>query len=222
MSIPYINVASEYLYDYQRQKIESVFRVKIYNWYGARELGHIATECNDHGGLHINTYGILLEVVKDGRHVFDQVGEFVFTDLHNRAMPLIRYRIGDVGIVASRPCSCGCELPLVKEVAGRYVDTFKKKDGAFVPGVAFTNRIIKSDREIKKLQIVQKDYNFFQLNVVKGPLYSDAALEDLKIKICEFMHEKLDFDVRLVEDILPERSGKITFCKSEVTNNRQP
>lgn len=216
LPIKHINVVAEYLYEYQRNKIESVFATKIYNWYGARELGHVATECNIHNGMHINPFGLYLEVIKDGRQVQEEMGELVVTDLLNKAMPLIRYKIGDLGSISYRSCPCGCAFPLIKEVGGRFVDTFKKRDGSFIPGVSLTNRIIKEYNGIEKLQIVQKDFESFQLNIVKGPQYQIDDLENLKERICIFMHERLEFEVCFLDDILPEKSGKVTFCKSLV------
>lgn len=217
LPIKNINVAAEYLYDYQRQKIESIFGTKIFNWYGARELGHIATECWVHNGMHINTFGVYVEVLKDGKHVQGEMGEIVITDLLNKAMPLIRYKIGDVGSISHRNCPCGSNLPFIEEVGGRYVDTFKKRDGTFIPTVAFTGRVIKEHLGIEKLQIIQKDFEHLQLNIVKGEQYSDRALVNLEEELCQFMRERLSFDVRFVDKILPEKSGKILFCKSEVT-----
>lgn len=217
LPIKSINVAAEYLYGYQREKIESVFQTRIFNWYGARELGHIATECEMHRGMHINTFGVYVEILKDGRQVEDEMGEIVITDLLNKAMPLIRYKIGDVGSISQRNCPCGSSLPFIEEVGGRYVDTFKKRDGTFIPTVAFTGRVIKEHLGIEKLQIIQKDFEHLQLNIMKGEQYSDRALANLEEELCQFMRERLSFDVRFVDEILPEKSGKMLFCKSEVT-----
>jgi len=216
LKIRNINVAAEYLYPYQREKIESVFGVKIFNWYGARELGHIATECKYHNGMHINCHGVYIEVIKNGKQVVDEMGEFVVTDLLNTAMPLIRYKIGDIGKISNRICPCGSGLPLIEEVGGRYADTFKKRDGSYIPGVALTNRVIKDHHGIEKLQIIQRDYELYKLNIVKGSDYSEDAVERLKNNICDFIHERIEFEVNFVDDILPEKSGKILFCKSEI------
>lgn len=216
LNIRNINVAAEYLYPHQREKIESVFGVKIFNWYGARELGHIATECKYHNGMHINCHGVYIEVIKNGKQVVDEMGEFVITDLLNTAMPLIRYKINDIGKISNRICPCGSGLPLIEEVGGRYADTFKKRDGSYIPGVALTNRVIKEHHGIEKLQIVQRDYELYQLNIVKGSDYSEDEVERLKHNISNFIHDRIEFEVNIVNDILPEKSGKILFCKSEI------
>ena len=195
LPIKRINVVAESLYDFQREKIESVFSTKIYNWYGARELGHIATECHLHQGLHINTSSLYVEVVRDGAHIYDQPGQLVMTDLLNRAMPLIRYNICDIGSLYSRPCPCGSSLPLMGQLEGRYVDTFKKRDGSCIPGVSLTNRILKDHLAISGLQIIQKEFDRFQLSIVKGSAYQSRDLDSLKEQLCQFMHDPLSFDV---------------------------
>lgn len=216
-----INVTAEYLCEYQREKIETVFATKVFNWYGARELGHIATECTEHNGMHLNVYGHYAEVIRDETQSSHQEGQLIFTDLRNRAMPLIRYKIGDLGSTSFRECPCEARLPIIEHVAGRYVATFKKRDGTFIPGVAFTNRIIKEHQGIEQLQIVQKDYSYYQLNIVKGPEYKEQDLIRLKRRICDFVHEPLGFEVNFVDGIAAEKSGKVLFCKSEVTANER-
>lgn len=218
LSIPYINVAAEYLYDFQREKIESIFGTKIFNWYGARELGHLATECKEHCGLHINSYGVDIEALRNGEAVYDEVGELVITDLWNYALPLIRYRIGDLGIISRKRCPCGSGLPLLSEVGGRLTDTFKKRDGTIIPGIALTNRVIKEHLGIQKLQIIQKDYDLFELKVVKGEKFRQEDIESLEESICRFMQAKLSFQIALVDDIAPEKSGKVRFCKCEMNH----
>jgi len=217
LSIKNINVAAEHLYEHQRQKIEAVFGTKIFNWYGAREIGHIATECSEHNGMHINSFGVYIEILKNDKHVYDETGEIIITDLLNKAMPLIRYKIGDIGSLANRNCPCGSNLPLIDEITGRHADAFKKRDNTFVSGVALTGRIIKEHNGIKKLQIIQKNYEDFQLNIVKGEDYSEEKLYKLEEQICQFMKEPLNFDIHFVDDIPPEKSGKVLFCKSEIT-----
>lgn len=217
LNIKNINTSAEFLYEYQREKIEKVFNTKIFNWYGARELGHIATECCEHSGMHINVSGLFIEIIKNGNSVVDEEGEIVVTDLLNKAMPLIRYRIGDVGKISTRVCKCGSALPILESVSGRLVDTFKKRDGSFIPGVAFPNRILKECKGIQELQIIQKDYQDFHLNIVKGALYSDKDLDEVKHTISLFMHDNINYEVNFVSKIQLEPSGKVRFCKSETS-----
>jgi phenylacetate-CoA ligase len=167
--------------------------------------------------MHINSFGVYIEILKNNKQVYDETGEIIITDLLNKAMPLIRYKIGDIGSLTDRSCPCGSNLLLIEEVAGRHADAFKKRDGTFISGVAFTGRVIKEHNGIKKLQIIQKDFEDFHLNIVKGEDYSEDKLKKLEEQICQFMKERLSFDIHFVDDIPPEKSGKVLFCKSEIT-----
>ena len=73
------------------------------------------------------------------------MGRILLTDLWNYAMPMIRYELGDVGTMTFEPCKCGSELPRITALEGRTTDVFINSAGQRIPGVAFTNRIVKDD-----------------------------------------------------------------------------
>ena len=108
------------LHDWERLAIEDVFQCPVTNRYGCEEVGLIACECEEHHGLHVNADAVYVEVLRpDGTPARPaETGMVVVTDLHNRAMPLIRYQIGDMAAWASRPCPCGRGLPLLEQVEG--------------------------------------------------------------------------------------------------------
>jgi phenylacetate-CoA ligase len=216
LDVPYVNTTAEPLYAYQRATIERVLGRKVFNWYGARELGHAANECAVHEGMHVNCYGLYLETVVGGRPALEVEGEIVATDLLNEAMPLIRYRIGDIGVLSTRTCSCGSGLPLLESVSGRTVDVFYRRDGTMIPGISFADRIITSCEGVEQLQIVQTGYEDFVLNIVKGPAFSDADVAELTQKIETYMRAPVRVVVNLITELPKERSGKVRWCKSEM------
>jgi phenylacetate-CoA ligase len=89
--------AAMVLHDWERHQIEEVFQCPVTNRYGCEEVSLIACECERHEGLHINADGIYLEVLRtDGTPAeAGEPGMIVVTDLANRAMPIIRYEVGD-------------------------------------------------------------------------------------------------------------------------------
>lgn len=91
--------------------------------YGMTETGFgVAVECRAHGGLHILHANVLLEVVEpqSGETLpAGEMGEVVITTLRREAMPLIRYRTGDLGVLGTAPCSCGGCLPRLVRMGGR-------------------------------------------------------------------------------------------------------
>ena len=112
------------LHDWERRTIEEVFQCPVTNRYGCEEVSLIACECQRHDGLHVNADGIYLEVLRpDGTPCPPgEPGMIVVTDLVNRAMPIIRYQVGDMGVLSDRQCPCGRGLPLLEKIEGRMAD----------------------------------------------------------------------------------------------------
>ena len=101
----------EPLTPYKKKMIEEAFNAPVYVFYGSQDLGSMAQDCSQHEGLHLFAERYILEVTKEGR--------FLWTDLLNYAMPLIRYENGDSGKILKTKCSCGRVLPLLDETLGR-------------------------------------------------------------------------------------------------------
>lgn len=87
------------------------YGIEVFNFYGMTEFaGHIASECEYHQGLHINEDYFYVEIIdpKTGKTISDgEYGEVVVTNLKREAMPLIRYRTGDIAKIIPEKCSCG-------------------------------------------------------------------------------------------------------------------
>ena len=103
--------------------IERAWGCRVFDHYGTTETGlGGGVECDAHVGLHLREADLLFEVVgqRTGTPLPPgQEGEVVFTTLTREAMPLIRYRTGDVGHFAAGPCPCGSSLRLLAGVRGR-------------------------------------------------------------------------------------------------------
>lgn len=213
LHIPTIFCAAEVLSSTDSQLIESVFSVKPVNWYGAREAGRIATECHIHKGMHINAYGTYLEIENTSE---DDTGAIIITDLWNRGMPLIRYRIGDIGSLTYEPCECGCQLPRLTEVIGRTTDVFVNTKGQRI--ILRHCAVLKDCNEIQQVQFIQHHYNDIEALIVPGIYYSPNTDQWLSDKINLLMNDACNLKIQLVENIPPENSGKIRFCKSLMGN----
>src|SRR5438067_8686856 len=111
------------LHDWQRTAIEQVFDCPVTNRYGCEEVSLIASECELHQGLHINADSVHTEIqASPGLTPGVATGKLLVTDLSNRAMPLVRYQIGDVVVGSGRACRCGRGLPMIERVEGREAD----------------------------------------------------------------------------------------------------
>ena len=109
-----------------RKRIEDATGINAYDIYGTSEIsGPLFTECHVKKGIHVWADMFLIEVLdpKTDEPVADgETGELVFTTLHKFALPLIRYRIGDLTIMNREPCECGRTHPRIMRILGRTDD----------------------------------------------------------------------------------------------------
>jgi len=109
-----------------RQRIEDWLGVKGYNCYGTSELsGPLFTECSERDGVHVWGDLAYLEVLdpESGEPVAPgERGELTVTMLQKEALPIIRYRAGDITSVIEEPCPCGRTHPRLKRLEGRVDD----------------------------------------------------------------------------------------------------
>jgi len=109
-----------------RKRIEANTGINAYDIYGTSEIsGPLFTECHAKKGIHVWGDMFLTEVVDPdtGEPVAEgEQGELVFTTLHKFALPLIRYRIGDLSIMSNEVCDCGRTHPRIMRIMGRTDD----------------------------------------------------------------------------------------------------
>ena len=113
-----------------RQQCREVLGVDIEDAYSSQELGYIALQCPVSGQYHVMAESVLLEVLdaNDRPCAPGETGRLVVSSLHNQAMPLIRYELGDYATVG-QPCSCGRTLPTLERIAGRERNMLRLPDG---------------------------------------------------------------------------------------------
>lgn len=135
----------------------------------------------------------------------------MITDLLNRGMPLIRYRIEDVGVPSERSCPCGRGLPIMERVVGRVADYLKRRDGSLVAGVSLVERTLTAIQGIEQLQIVQPSREEIVLNVVRANDFTETSEQALLREFRAVFGEGIDFRPRYVQSIPQESSGKYRF-----------
>ncbi len=122
----------EQLPDDLRTLCRQVWDVALADVYSCEEAGYIALQCPqvpEH--YHVQAENLLVEVLDAaGRPCAPgDTGEVVLTTLHNFAMPLIRYAIGDYAQVGP-PCACGRGLPVLRRIHGRARNLLRLPDGS--------------------------------------------------------------------------------------------
>lgn len=212
-----IVTTSMMLLDHERAVIEKAFNCRVTNRYGCEEVGLIAVECEHHNGMHINSPHIILECLdaNDQPVAPGEPGKLVITDLNNFGMPLLRYRVEDVGVLAEQPCSCGRTTPLLKRLEGRLADFLKKADGGQVAGVSLVERTLTKIPGIEQMQLVQEKIDEIIINRVRGQEYTPKTDELLLMEFSQVFGEHTSLIIRDVTKIPQEKSGKYRFsiCK---------
>ncbi len=147
-----------------RTMLSDTFQAPIVDTYGMREVGTIAAECPT-GTYHITGERLWVEVVDaDGNPVPDgDSGELVITNLTNRAMPLLRYRTGDIGALGTTRCPCGSPHKALRLLEGRDLPGIELADGRSVAVGVFT-RVIRR-HAVERLQIVQYGADTVEIRV---------------------------------------------------------
>ncbi|MHC1592820.1 MAG: phenylacetate--CoA ligase family protein [Methermicoccaceae archaeon] len=112
--------------DETRRRIEKESGIDAYDIYGTSELsGPLFTECSYKHGIHVWGDMFYPEVIdpETGEQLGEgEKGELVITTLDKEALPLIRYRLGDITILESEKCECGRTHPRIMRILGRSDD----------------------------------------------------------------------------------------------------
>ncbi len=121
-------LSADFIPDAISKRLADLWNCEVYAHYGMTESGlGGGVECGAHTGYHLRHADLLFEIIDpaNGEVLPDgQRGEVVFTTLNRQAMPLIRYRTGDISRIIGNPCSCGSRLKRLGKIEGRYSNIF--------------------------------------------------------------------------------------------------
>lgn len=211
-----IITSTDMLLPHQRTQIERVLRAPVFNRYGCREVSVVAAECEQHR-LHLNADRLLVEIVDDAGQPTapGEMGRVVITDLFNRAMPFIRYDIGDMAIASDEVCACGRGLPVIAELVGRYADILRTPEGRFVSASALTTQLHQVPG-LRESQLVQTARDRLRVNAVRRDGYTDESEQIFRQRLHRFFGPTMQIDFRYVEQLPRTPSGKVRFSVSQI------
>lgn len=147
---------------------------EIFDAYTATDVGAMAAQCS-HGNLHVNAESVWLETVRadDTPCADGEEGRILVTTMANGAMPLLRYDIGDIGVLGGA-CGCGLSLPKLTLTVGRERQLFRFSDGAAVVPI-FRMEKFSDIFPVRQWQLAQTGPEAVELR-----FSSDVADEKLK------------------------------------------
>jgi phenylacetate-CoA ligase len=214
--------SSETLLDMQREAIEEAFQAPLFDFYGHAERAIFAIECAEHQGKHlVEPFGITEVVNAQGDPVADgEFGYLVGTSLFNTAMPMIRYRTGDISAIDRSPCRCGSVFPRIVNVSTKAEDIVVLPDGRWLSPSAITHPF-KPFPEITESQVIQETVHTVRVNLVAGSAFTQSRESQLLAALQERLGDGVAVHIARVEQIPRERSGKFRWVISRVPHTLQ-
>lgn len=211
-SVPVVVPTSEVLYRNQRDLIQKVFNCQIANEYGCGEVGPIAFECPS-GGTHLMADNLYIEVLReDGSPAQPgETGQVVVTELHSKAMPLIRYQIMDSVVLGESECACGRGLPLIREIIGRSYDYLVSREGKRFHGekVMYLLEHLQDIRMgIRNLQVIQNSYTDLTVHILRDSDFNERAIAAMRKYFMDALGADLTIEFKFVDAIPRAPSGK--------------
>jgi len=191
-----------------RETIEKAFDAPVFNTYGCREFMLIASECERRDGLHVCSDHLVVETVDEsGQPVQGESGNVAVTDLHNYAMPFVRYLNGDRATLSGQRCECGRGLPLMDSVDGRILDVITTPDGRVVPGEFFVHAMLDFT-DVKQYQVVQNTRTSLEVRIVPRAGFTADDRQRLRARIGAFVGPEVELSIVDVDTIPLTASGK--------------
>lgn len=221
--VPFAKVGGEQVYRFQRDEIRRYLGARVIEAYGCTEVGPVAAEC-PRGSMHVLGANVHVEIFRDGVPVPPgETGDIVATTLINRAMPLIRCRIGDLGRISPDPCDCGLPHPVLSELRGRARDLLIKTDGTAVHssvlGAALGRYVGRAPLgHAQKILFQQLDRRTWKVQI-EAPQCRDTATLDAQV--AELVRDTFGQEARSTTEVVTriprEASGKFRYYRAGST-----
>ena len=203
-NVEFVELVGEMLFYEQRKIISDYISCNIANLYGTTEFHAIAYECKFHN-LHIMDKKVFVEIFDNGVEVgYNKEGEIIISDLVKKSMPLIRYNIGDIGILQKSKCKCGSKSDILILSGGRVSESVKLKNKVIIHPWIFAMAVRRINSLlgkiiITKFQIHQKEYDFFYVKLVldNGELNEGLSRKYISNRISDEIINRLNYKVNI-------------------------
>ncbi|MDD3731872.1 MAG: AMP-binding protein, partial [candidate division Zixibacteria bacterium] len=215
MGLEIILCTGETLSPEKKKFLQDAYQCPVLNEYGATECGIIAFPCR-HDQLHLMSHNLYIEIINpETGHPAKpgETGEIVLTELNGYAMPFIRYRLGDIALVDNSRCSCGLELPLIAEIQGRTGEIILTLENKKV-AMAILDRVL--EKYVLRFRVYQRALDRLEVIIENYPGFCRQHTEEIKALWRPYLGEEMKVDFKIVEHILPDRSGKLTSFISDI------
>lgn len=223
ISLPFnskaILAGSETIFPHQRKLLEKIFNCRLFSWYGQGEMVALGGECEHSREYHLYPQYGFAELEKvSGADSFEIVG----TSFVNPAMPLLRYKTGDIAEPSeNRPCECGRNHYRIKSVLGRKQELIVTRDNSIVTLTALVFGLHhEAFKNIRRLQIEQQIPGHITVRIDK----MDSFTRKDEIEIAKNMSAavsgdlEIDFEYSHELSLTPMGKHKLLIQKLDIQN----
>lgn len=213
-----ILATSENVLPDQKSYVEKILGARVFSFYGHTERLVIAGECEFSSNYHVEPFYGYCELI-DRLGKANNSGEIVATGFINQAMPLIRYRTGDMAIKDENDsiCKCGRPVTQLKLVTGRsHFDVLINKNGLEVPMTAFNNIHAPEFDKIIRYKLVQyeKGKVIFKIKVKSD--FNQADAHTIKKLMEEKSNNLITFEIEVVDNLPTQKNGKYLVVEQNI------
>lgn len=184
-----------------RQLIEEELQIPILSVYNACEALNLGFTCKLRKGFHLHSDLCVVSLVDKKREPVEpgECGEVVISNLVNRAMVLLNYRLGDLAVLSKRSCECGRTFPWLESLQGKTYEIIELPDGQVVdPGLLWS--VFKKRREVQGCQVVQRGPWSFAARVIPTEGINMRTLEkELRRELQSIFRDKAQVDILFVK-----------------------
>jgi len=185
-------LSTDYVPDILVDELNTRFNCKVFNHYGMTEIGYGGgVECEARKGYHLREANIYVEIIDPfkGVRVGDgHYGEVVITTFKSQAMPLIRYRTGDIARFVKQPCACKTFLRTMEKVKGRMTNSLTVKNGRQIHLWELDERLLKWSNIIDYCPTLKKGGILLIEVVVIDQKASEATKEYIVQVVEDYLH----------------------------------
>lgn len=184
-------------------KIKSAWDIELYSTYASTEMSTAFTECEAQQGGHQHPELIIVEVLNDNENVVPagSVGELTITTLGVEAMPLLRFKTGDMVVAHTSGCSCGRNTTRLGPLVGRKKQMIKYKGTTLYPPAM--DNLLNDFNEVES-HVIEIYHNSIGTDEIGIKIVTDTPTDQLLQAIKDHFRSKLRV------------SPKIEFCESKI------
>ncbi len=172
------------------KKITEAWNIQLYSTYASTEMQTAFTECSEGKGGHLNPELLILELLDENNNAVNagKPGEVTITTLGVEAMPLLRYKTGDICIYDNEPCGCGRNTIRLSPIVGRKKQMIKFKGTTLYPPALFD---LLNEMEEVKDYVVEVYSNEIGMDEVLLNLLPANNSEECDHKIRAYLQARL-------------------------------